>query len=252
MAGARRFGSLLFFLLAWETASQLRLVPAFFLPSWVSIVQQARADFASGQLPADILLSMYRALAGLLLAVLAGVPLGAAMGRVKAVRWFFDPLVSIWLPAPKITFFPIFIIWFGFANMSKIALVFVACIFPIVNMTYLGTMNIDRYLVWSARNMGTGERKILWKVVLPAALPQVFNGLQIAFPISLIVTSVTEMLGGGGGVGATMMESARFADMPRVFVYLLVLALVGAFSMSLVTRLRGLLLHWHEEARAGR
>lgn len=252
MARARRYGSVLFLLLAWEAASQLKLVPAFFLPSWVSIGQQAYADFASGQLPADILLSMYRALTGLSLAVLVGVPLGAAMGRLPAVRWFFDPLVSIWLPAPKITFFPVFVIWFGFGDLSKVALVFSGCVFPIVNMTYLGTMSIDRYLVWSARNMGTGERKMLWKVVLPAALPQVFNGLQIAFPVSLIVTSVTEMLGGGGGVGASMMESARFAQMPRVFVYLITLALVGTLSMGLMARLRALLLQWHEEAQAGR
>ena len=252
MTRARRYGSVLFFLLAWEAASQLKLVPEFFLPSWVSIGQQAWVDTASGQLPMDIALSMFRALTGLSMAVLVGVPLGAAMGRVKAVRWFLDPLVSIWLPAPKVTFFPLFIIWFGFGSASKIALIFVACMFPLINMTYLGTIGIDRYLVWSARNMGTGERKILWKVVLPAALPQIFNGLQIAFPVSLIVTSVTEMLGGGGGVGASMMESARFALMPRVFVYLIVLAVVGAFSMSLMAQLRRLLLQWHEEAQAGR
>ncbi|MFQ6111649.1 MAG: ABC transporter permease [Nitrospinota bacterium] len=249
MSYLKKYYSLLLLLVAWQTVSHFELVPAFFLPSVTTLAFQSYEEIVSGRLPADIILTIYRSLLGFLLAIIVGVPLGVTMARVKPVRWLFDPIISIGFPAPKISFIPIFVLWFGFFSLPKIMLTSFACVFPVVNMTYLGTIGIDKYLVWSARNMGTDERKMLWKVVVPAALPQVFNGVQVAFPVSLIIVTVSEMLGGGGGIGASMMMAARFADMPVVFVNLLAVSFMGFVSMKLLARGRKLLLHWHEETQ---
>ncbi len=245
----KRFYSLLILLVVWQVVSHFKVVPEFFLPSLTTLASEGYRQLISGTLLRDILLTTYRALVGFLLAILVGVPLGITMARVKSVKWFFDPLISIGFPAPKISFIPIFVLWFGFDDLPKIMLTAFACVFPVVNMTYLGTLGIDKYLVWSARNMGTGERKELWKVILPATLPQIFNGIQIAFPIAFIVVTVSEMLGSGGGIGGSMMRAARFADMPSVFVNLLAISLIGLVSMRLLARARRLLLHWHEETQ---
>ena len=247
---ARKSYSLVLFLIIWQAISHFKIVPAFFLPSIPVILARGYEATLSGQLPHDLGVTLFRAMLSLFLASSVGIPLGMMMARMKYVRWFFDPILSIGLPAPKVSFIPIFILWFGFGDMSKIMLTFFACTFPIVNTTYLGAIGIDRYLVWSAQNMGTKKRPLFWRIVLPATLPQIFSGLQIAFPISLIVTTVIEMLRGGGGIGAAMMQGSRFADMPIVFINLIALALFGSISMDLLRRLRRLLLHWHQEADA--
>jgi ABC-type nitrate/sulfonate/bicarbonate transport system permease component len=122
-------------------------------------------------------------------------------------------------------------------------------VFPIVTATYLGTRGVDPYLLWSARNLGTSPGRLLWKVVLPAALPQILNGVQIALPICFIVIFVTEMLLGGSGLGDTMMLAQRFADSEGVFVGIVMVSGLGYVAMWCVTWVRRTLLHWHAETQ---
>ena len=179
----------------------------------------------------------------------AGVVLGVLMARVRSVRWFLDPLVSVGFPAPKISFIPIFVLWFGLSDLPKIMMAVFSCVFPVITATWAGTQDVDKYLIWSARNFGASNRQILWEVVLPAALPQIFTGLQVALPIALIVVIVTEMLTGGNGLGASMIRSVRFADSPDVFGHLVVMGLLGILVMKGLELLRRRLLVWHEEVQ---
>jgi ABC-type nitrate/sulfonate/bicarbonate transport system permease component len=121
------------------------------------------------------------------------------------------------------------------------------CIFPVISATYLGTRSIDRYLVWSAQNLGTSRRALLWKVVIPAALPQILSGLQIAFPMALIVTVVTEMITSGGGLGSYMIVSARAAISEKVFAGIATIAVLGFLLLLAFDQLRRRLLRWHAE-----
>ncbi len=173
------------------------------------------------------MLTIYRAFSGFLIAAVVGIVIGTMAARNKLARWFFDPLVSIGFPAPKIAFMPLFVLWFGLGDQAKITMVALSCIFPIISATYLGTGSIDRYLIWSARNLGVSRRRVVWKIVVPAALPQILSGLQIAFPMSLVVTVVTEMITAGGGLGGYMIMSARMALSEQVFVGILTIAIVG-------------------------
>ena len=141
-----------------------------------------------------------------------------AMSRNVIARWFFDPIISVGFPMPKVAFLPVVILWLGVYDVSKITMIVVDAIFPVITAT------IDRHsaastqeLIWSARNMGASDRELLWQIMLPAALPQILTGLQVALPIALIVAVVTEMLMGGYGLGGAMMTASRFADSRGVF-----------------------------------
>src|SRR5207249_4147562 len=158
----------------------------------------------------NIGLTLYRALAGFLISALGGIALGLAMSRSVGVRWFFDPIVSVGFPMPKIAFLPIVILWLGFFDASKIAIVVLDAIFPVVTATVAGIAGVERELIWSARNMGARERELIWQIVLPAALPQILTGLQVALPIALIVAIVAEMAMGGYGLGGAMLTASRF------------------------------------------
>ncbi len=115
---------------------------------------------------------------------------------------------------PKIAFLPIIILWLGVYDVSKISIVVFDAIFPVVTATLTGIAAVDKELIWSARNMGATEREVMWQIKLPAALPQILTGLQVALPISLIVAIIGEMVMGGYGLGGAMMSASRFADSP--------------------------------------
>ena len=116
--------------------------------------------------------------------------------------------------------------------------------------TIIGIRGVERELLWSARNMGANERELLWQIALPASLPQIITGLQVALPISLIVGIVCEMLMGGYGLGGAMMTSSRFADSRGVFAGIVEIAVVGYVLVKGMAIIRRRLLLWHQEALA--
>jgi ABC-type nitrate/sulfonate/bicarbonate transport system permease component len=234
--------------LAWEAFAQSGAVTPFMLPPLSSVALRIWSDASTGDLALNAGLTLYRALAGFLIAAGAGVALGCAMSRSAPMRWFFDPIVSVGFPMPKIAFLPIMILWLGFFDVTKIAMVVLDAIFPVVTATLAGLQGVERELVWSARNMGAGGRALVWQIMLPAALPQILTGLQVALPVSLIVAVVAEMAMGGYGLGGAMMTASRFADSRGVFAGIVEIGVVGFCLVKAMALLRRRLLIWHQEA----
>lgn len=248
--GLRRNALMLSLVVAWEVAARLHVTTDFLLPSFSTVMLRLARDVGSGQLPLALGYTLYRALVGFALAGISGVAIGILIARVRIARWFFDPLVSVGLPMPKIAFLPIFVLWFGVFDRSKILMVAFSAVFPVIVEAAAATESVDRILIWSARGLGTSERRILWEIALPAALPQIMTGLQVALPISLIVAVLTEMAMGGEGLGGTMMQSMRFADSPGVFAGIIAIAVAGSALVKVMEVVRRRLLVWHTEAEA--
>ena len=242
--------SILVLVAAWEGVARSGLVTPFMLPAPSAVLDRVWTDAASGDLLNNLGFTLYRALTGFAIAAAGGIALGVLIARNRAVRWFFDPLISIGFPMPKIAFLPIVVLWFGFHDVSKITMVVFDAIFPVVTATIAGTQAIERELLWSARNLGANERQLLREIVLPAALPQILTGLQVALPIALIVCIVAEMTMGGVGLGGAMITAARFADSPGVFAGITEIAVAGYCIVKGMERLRRRLLVWHQEALA--
>ncbi len=235
--------------LIWEFGTRLGALNPFLLPPLSTVLTRLWEDLVSGTAFLDIGLTFYRALAGFLIAAVLGVPIGILMARSRPVRWFFDPIISIGFPTPKIAFLPIFILWFDIYDTSKIIMVAFSCVFPIVSATYAGASGIDKWPVWSARSLGAREREMLWEVYLPLAMPQILTGLQVALPVALITTIVTEMLMGGNGVGGTMITAGRFANSAGVFSGIVEIIILGFLVVKGLEMLRRRLLVWHPETR---
>ena len=187
--------------IAWEVTALQKAIDPFLLPAFSTVVMRIFDDLITGKLLLNAALTLYRALVAFGLAASIGVLLGILMARVVSVGWFFDPIVSIGLPAPKIALLPVFMLWFGLFDLAKIMMVAFSASFQIIATTWAATRSVEREIIWSARSLGATDRQILWQVILPAALPQILTGLQIAMPISLIVVLVTEMVMGGEGLG---------------------------------------------------
>lgn len=245
---AGSFGTIAVVLVAWEVAAQLKLVIPFLLPALSTVIQRIFDDLVSGKLLLDIGITLYRTATAYVIAAFIGVGLGVVITRSAWVRWFCDPLISIGLPMPKIALLPVFMLWFGLFDLSKILMVAFSAAFQIVIATWSATHSVEKELLWSARSLGASERRILWEVVLPAAMPQILTGLQVAMPICLIVVLVTEMAMGGRGLGDSMLAAARYVDSPGVFAGIVEIGLLGFGVIKLMELLRSRLLTWHQEA----
>lgn len=240
--------SIVVLLAAWEILARTGRFTPFQLPALSAVLERIGSDAWSGDLAINTALTLYRALAGFLICAVGGVAIGMAMSRNAIARWFFDPIISVGFPMPKIAFLPVVILWLGVYDVSKIAIIVVDAIFPVIAATIVGIQGVERELIWSARNMGASSRELLTQIVLPAALPQIMTGLQVALPLSLIVAVVAEMLMGGYGLGGAMMTASRFANSTSVFAGIVEIAVVGYVLVKSMALLRRRLLIWHQEA----
>src|SRR6185437_4340935 len=241
-----RSGSVIALLIGWELLARSGAFTTFLLPPLSLVLERVWEDVTSGALLVNLGLTLYRAAVGFIVAAVGGIILGVLIARIPFVHWLFDPIVSVGFPMPKIAFLPVFMLWFGLYDVSKISMVIFDSIFPVIAATVAGTQAVEQQLVWSARSLGAKDRAVLWEIVMPAALPQILTGLQIALPIALIVTIVCEMLMGGEGLGGAMIQSSRFADSPGVFAGIVEIAVVGWAVIKGQEWVRRKLLVWHQ------
>lgn len=248
-AGARVISIVLLFA-TWEVVARSGIVTPFQLPALSKVLDRIWSDAVSGDLTINTTVTLYRAMVGFIIAAVGGIVLGMAMSRNVLARWFFDPIISVGFPMPKIAFLPVVMLWLGVFDISKITMIVFDAIFPVVAATVIAIQGVERELIWSARNMGAGEREMLWQIILPAALPTIMTGLQVALPLSLIVAVVTEMLMGGYGLGGAMMTASRFANSTGVFAGIVEIAVVGYVLVKAMAAIRRRLLIWHQETQA--
>ena len=248
---AARLAPIVGLIAAWEIFARSGAVTPFMLPAPTAVAERIHDDAVGGDLFINIGVTLYRALMGFAIAAVGGVVLGTAMARNVVARWLFDPIISVGFPMPKIAFLPVVILWLGLYDVSKVTMVVLDAIFPVVTATVAGIASVEKELLWSARNMGARDREMLWQILLPAAMPQILTGLQVALPIALIVVVVTEMQMGGYGLGGAMMQASRFANSRGVFAGIVEIAVIGYALVALMAALRRRLLVWHQEGQHG-
>ena len=246
--GFARIFSVLALAVAWEALARSGTFTPFQLPALSTVAVRIWNDAAGGDLWINTALTLYRALTGFLICAVLGIAIGMAMSRNAIAHWFFDPIVSVGFPMPKTAFIPVVILWLGVYDVSKITIIVVDAIFPVIAATVIAIQGVERELIWSARNMGANKRELMMQVILPAALPQILTGLQVSLPLCLIVAVVAEMLMGGYGLGGAMMTASRFANSTGVFAGIVEIAIVGYILVKAMAVIRRRLLVWHPEA----
>lgn len=233
-------------LAAWEIAARSALWSPLLFPSLASIAHELGLFLLGTEGLLEAWVSLYRALAGFALAALVGVVLGMLMGRSAFVAELLDPLFSGTYAVPKLALFPIFIFAFGIGSLSKVALVFLECLYPIVIMTYHGARDVNRVLLWSAQNMGASRAEILRRVVVPATAPFMFAGFRVAVPVAMIVVVITEMISSADGLGYAVIYALSSLKTDRMLAVIVVIALVGLALDQALVFLRNRLVYWEK------
>lgn len=230
---------ILVFLLLWELLPRLGLVNSGYLSPPSAILQTIWELAVSGALFKHLEASLYRSLAGLLLAIASGVGLGLLMGWFARLEALVDPLLQFFRQTSALALFPVFILFFGIGELSKVAIIFWAAFWPILLSTISGVKQVDRLLIDSARSMGASRGFLFYKVVLPAASPSIFTGIRLAGAYCVTALVAAEMIGAHSGLGFLTLNSQEVFQVPSMYAGILLLALVGLllnFVLALVER----------------
>lgn len=236
---------LLMVLAAWQAASFSGLLPKAVLPSMSAVAVSLANMLGTGEIFPHTVASFGRAGAGFLVAVLGGVILGLTMARVRAVERAVEPILLMIYPVPKPAMIPLFMVWLGIGDFSKIAVIALACLLPVVVATFNGARSVDEMLLWSARARGTSERRLLWRVVLPAALPQVAAGVRTAIPIAIIVLVSSEFISADKGLGYLIFSYGGVGADDAMLAVVIYLAVIGYLLDWLYLAALRRLMDWH-------
>ena len=234
-------------LILWEAVVRFGLVDARLVapPSLVAV--ELWTITRNGELAAALGVSLVRAGAGFLIAAVVGVAIGVVMARSRVAEITFDPLIELFRPVSPLALFPLFILWFGIGEASKILIIAFACAFPIVLNTYAGVRGIDATLVRASRSLGASPWEVMRTVILPASLPNIFTGLRLSWGIALIVIIAAEMIGAVKGIGYTVLYAQQTFRIPLVFASIAVIGALGFVTDLGFRRLRQYLLPWYRE-----
>jgi ABC-type nitrate/sulfonate/bicarbonate transport system permease component len=223
------------FLLAWELLVRLRGIPPIYLPAPSSIADYLWRMIADGTMAYHLGITLLRIFVGFALAAVTGILMGVLMGMSRILARIADVWIAALYPLPKIALIPLLIIWLGTGEAYKIVISAVTAFFPIVISTYSGIRQSDRGLIKAARDLGANARQIQLKVVIPAAIPSIFAGLQLGMGVTIILVVAAEMIGGSsqGGMGYLLITAGQVMETEKVFACLIVLAVMGAAIIKL-------------------
>jgi len=198
----------------------------------------------TGLLWKHVIPSFTRLAVGAFLGVIVGTAVGISIGLFSYVRAGLVPLVAAIFPIPKIALLPLFVIWFGIDEASKYALIALGTFTPTVVATYGAVDNVDRTLIRMGQSFGLSWRSIVFKIVLPGAMPGILSGLRVSLAIAIILLVAAEMLGAEFGIGAYILEAGSLFDLERLFAGVTILSLLGVAISALVGFTESRLLDW--------
>lgn len=242
-----RWYSILVVLAVWQIVAMAGIASPRIVPDLRIIADAFYTDVVNGVLVRHAGISLMRALSGYVAAVVVGIALGGAMSRSRIIEDLLEPIFFLGYPVPKIALFPVFTFVFGIGTPSKIAFIFLECLYPITIATYFGVRQVDRALIWSARSMGASPWTVFRRVLLPAAGPAIFAGLRIAMPISIIVVVITEMIGDTTGLGFFITYSGASFEYDKVYAGIVAVGILG-FSLDRIFALvHRRVIHWQRD-----
>ncbi|HKW39507.1 MAG TPA: ABC transporter permease [Burkholderiales bacterium] len=243
--GLARAGLLLLVLAAWQLAS-LRGLPDYVL-SPAEILRDFATALGSAEIYQHIGASLARSLPGFAIGAAAGVAFGAAAGAVRRLDRMLSPAVFLSYPVPKIVMLPIFMLWFGIGDLSKILIIAFACFYPVFINAYYGVRQTRTILVWSALNMGAGRARIFRSVVLPSAAPMILAGMRVSLALSFVVMYAAEMINARSGLGYLIRVAENSLRFDLMWVSLLSIAVLGYAADRLLRLARARVLAWQGE-----
>jgi NitT/TauT family transport system permease protein len=235
-------------LLLWEFAGRFIVKKALFLTTPSQIVVEFWRLTATGQLQQHLRVSAIEFGLGLSIAIVLGIALGFAMATNKYVKRALSPWVSALYATPTVAISPLIILWAGIDVWSKVIVVVINSVFPMIINTEAGLRSTDRQLIEAARCFGASKLQVFWKVMLPSATPFLLAGIKLAVGRGLVAVVVAELFGSRAGLGFLLSQASDAFNMPLLFVSVTILAVTGMVLTWLIGSMERILLPWRAKA----
>ena len=219
--------SILCLLAIWELICQSGVVSSLFLPAPTAIISALLQMIADGEIGVSLAASLYRILAGFFIGSLVGLAVGLVTGTSALMDKIGTPIVNAIYPIPKIALLPLFILWLGIGELSKVTIIALGVFVPVEMNTYSGVKNVDTLLLKVAASFNASWWMTMKSVVLPNALPMIFAGLRLAAGTSLLLLVAAEMIAAQVGIGALILHYGDLMITDRLMAGVIVLSLLG-------------------------
>ena len=242
-----RWLSPLLALLLWEAGSRTGLIPPRVLAAPSDVFGTMLDMTLSGELPANLAVSLQRVGLGLSIGIAIGLVTGLVSGLSRVGEQLVDPLMQIKRTIPSLALTPLLILWLGIGEAAKVALIAFATMFPIYLNLYGGIRNIDVRLIDAARSFGLSRAEIIGSVVLPGAMPSLLIGLRYAMSVSILVLVVAEQVNASAGLGYLVNNARDFMRTDIIVMCILVYALLGLGADWIIRRVEARLLQWRPD-----
>jgi NitT/TauT family transport system permease protein len=242
-------GLLLLLLGTWEAAARLGWLPSFLVPAPSAVARAFAADMTSPAVLTDLYVTLVEVLIGFTVAAVAGIGIGSLMALVPIFEKTLTPYVTALQTIPKVAIAPLLIIWFGFGMTSKVVIVALIAFFPVLVNTIAGLKGVDRRQLLLMRSMEASAWQTFTKVRIPAAIPFLMAGFQIALVFSIIGAIVGEFLGAAQGLGSLIVRRQGMMDVEGVFSVLLILSLMGLILDGILRMIAARLTFWADNSR---
>jgi len=221
------FAGLAVLLALWQLLAASGLYTSEQLPPPIDVLRASREAWADGTLVSHVGASLLRFASAYLAAVATAVPLGLLFGLRPSLWRAADPVVQVLRPISPVAWFPLAVLWLGIGNLPAVAIIFVAAFYPALLATVSAVRRVDPSYLRVARNFGTSDRQLVFKVIVPAAFPQIAMGLRIAIGAAWVYLVAGEMLGARTGLGFLIVDARNFL---RTDLILMAMALIGAIG----------------------
>jgi NitT/TauT family transport system permease protein len=239
------------FLITWElVGNTFQLINPMFM-SAPSLVWKAGVQlFGSGEIWNDLRVSGTELLGGYLLAVCFAIPFGIMTGWYKRMSAIFDPFINAMNATPRVALLPLVIIWLGIGILSKVGIIFLGAVFPMLINTRDGVKTTPQNLLNAARSFGASEWMVFKTVVLPSTVPFILTGLRLGVGRAIVGVMVGELYAATAGIGFMITVAGATFQTDKVFVGVSIFALSGMFLMELLTRLERRFDKWRPKVGA--
>jgi ABC-type nitrate/sulfonate/bicarbonate transport system permease component len=224
--------------------ARLALINPVLLPTPLEVGQVALDLAASGDLASHFLTSLGRVVQGFGLAAVAALGLGVLVGLCVPLRFMIEPVIEFVRPIPPLAFLPMFLVWFGLGEASKVAFIGYTTFFPMFIAIAASVLRIDVVLLRAAASLGASRADLVRRVMLPAALPGIVVALRVGVGLALFVIVGAEFMGADAGLGHLIMEGRTFFNPAQIVMGALLLGLLGSLINTLLLAAERRLLGW--------
>ncbi|MGG0717010.1 ABC transporter permease [Robertmurraya massiliosenegalensis] len=239
--------SVVIFLIIWEIIGSLQLIDPRYISKPSSVIQAGYNVVVNGGFFYHLYISLAELFIGFILAIVVGLLIGIVMGWNRIIGGLFDPVIMALYATPRVALIPLFVMWFGVGMGSKIFVVFIGAVFPILINTMTGIRQVEPLLIRAGRSYGASRKQLFTKIFLPGSLPAMMTGIRLGWGRGILGFVIGEMYVSMAGLGYLIQTAGNAMRTDQLFFLIIIVGGLGFVGTTAFQGLERKLTPWRQE-----